>query len=74
MGKIPLKQWDCAVHLKTEEDLAQYLDACLQEADSDAAFLAGAPGHRGLGVDGICGCFGHGFAAVVLGCEPNASD
>jgi len=32
MGKIQLKQWDSAEHLKTEEDMAQYLDACLQEA------------------------------------------
>ena len=45
MGKIQLKQWDSAEHLKTEEDMAQYLDACLQEAGSDAAFLAKALGN-----------------------------
>ena len=45
MGKIQLKQWDSADHLKTEEDMAQYLDACLQEAGSDAAFLAKALGN-----------------------------
>ena len=45
MGKIQLKQWDSAEHFKTEEDMAQYLDACLQEAGSDAAFLAKALGN-----------------------------
>ena len=30
MRKINLKQWYSAAHLKTEEDMAQYLDACLQ--------------------------------------------
>ena len=45
MSKIQLKQWDSADHLKTEEDMAQYLDACLQEAGSDSAFLAKALGN-----------------------------
>jgi probable addiction module antidote protein len=45
MSKIKLKQWDSAEHLKTEEDMVQYLDACLQEAGSDAAFLTKALGN-----------------------------
>jgi probable addiction module antidote protein len=45
MSKIQLKQWDSAEHLKTEEDMAQYFDACLQEAGSDAAFLTKALGN-----------------------------
>lgn len=45
MYKTKLKQWDSATHLKTEEDMAQYLDACLQEAGSHAAFLAKALGN-----------------------------
>jgi probable addiction module antidote protein len=45
MSKIQLKQWDSVEHLKTEDDMAQYLDACLQEAGSDAAFLAKALGN-----------------------------
>lgn len=44
MGKTQLKQWDSAEHLKTEVDMAQYLDACMQEAGSDATFLAKALG------------------------------
>jgi len=42
---LKLKKWDTAQYLKTEEDMALYLDACLQEAGDDAAFIAKALGH-----------------------------
>ena len=45
MTELQLRTWDSAKHLKTEEDMAQYLDACLQEAGDDAAFLAKALGN-----------------------------
>src|SRR3990172_2838638 len=44
MGKIKLSRWDSAEHLKTEQDMAAYLDACLEEAGDDAAFIAHALG------------------------------
>lgn len=44
MSKIKLKKWDSAEHLKTEEDMAMYLDACFAEAGDDAAFIAKALG------------------------------
>ena len=44
MGKIKLSRWDSAEHLKTEEDMVAYLDACLEEAGDDAAFIAHALG------------------------------
>lgn len=44
MTTIKLKKWDSAEHLKTEEDMAAYLDACIQEAGDDAAFIAAALG------------------------------
>lgn len=31
MGKLKLRPWDSAEHLKTIEDVALYLDACLEE-------------------------------------------
>ena len=37
---IMLKQWDIQDQLKTEEDMALYLDACLEEAGDDPAFIA----------------------------------
>ena len=45
MTELKLRTWESAEHLKTEEDMAQYLDACLQEAGDDAAFLAKALGN-----------------------------
>ncbi len=34
MGKLKLRPWDSAEHLKTEEDMALYLEACLEEGDA----------------------------------------
>lgn len=39
-----LKRWDSAEYLKTEEDIALYLQACFEEAGDDAAFIAKALG------------------------------
>lgn len=36
--------WDSAEHLKTEEDMQLYLEACLEEAGDDPAFVAHALG------------------------------
>jgi len=44
MGTIKLRKWDSAEHLKTEEDMAMYLQACMEEAGDDAAFIAKALG------------------------------
>ena len=45
MGKIKLRKWDSAEHLKTDEDMVLYLEACLEEAGDDAAFIAKALGN-----------------------------
>ncbi len=42
--KIKLRKWDSAEHLETEEDMALYFEACLEEAGDDAAFVAKALG------------------------------
>jgi len=42
MGKIKLKKWDVVEHLKTDEDVVLYLDACLSEGDP--ALIAAALG------------------------------
>jgi probable addiction module antidote protein len=36
--------YDVAEHLRTPEEMALYLDACIEEADGDAAFIAKALG------------------------------
>jgi probable addiction module antidote protein len=43
-AKIKLKKWDNTEHLETEEDMALYLDACLEEAGDNAVFVAKASG------------------------------
>ena len=45
MTKLKLRKWDSAEHLKRDEDMAAYLEACLQEAGDDAAFIAKALGN-----------------------------
>ncbi|MDD1605933.1 MAG: hypothetical protein LUP96_04455 [Methylococcaceae bacterium] len=40
MNNLILKKWDSAAHLQNDEDIAAYLDACLQE--NDAALVAHA--------------------------------
>lgn len=44
MGTLKLRKWDSAEYLKTDEDMAMYLDACMEEAGDDAAFIAKALG------------------------------
>lgn len=44
MGTIRLRKWDTVEHLKTEEDMVLYLQACMDEAGDDAAFIAAALG------------------------------
>ena len=40
MGRVTLRNWDVVEHLKNEEDMAAYLEAAIEEAGDDAAFIA----------------------------------
>jgi probable addiction module antidote protein len=42
---IKLTKFDPVEYLKTEEDMALYLDACLKEGGDDPAFIAAALGN-----------------------------
>jgi probable addiction module antidote protein len=44
MPKTVTSRYDVAEHLRTPEEMAAYLEACLEEADGDAAFVAKALG------------------------------
>jgi probable addiction module antidote protein len=44
MPKTKTSKYDVAEHLRTPEEMAAYLEACLEEANGDAAFIA-----KGLG-------------------------
>ncbi len=44
MGKAKTTRYDVAEHLRTQEEMAAYLEACMDEANGDAAFVAKALG------------------------------
>jgi probable addiction module antidote protein len=44
MGKTITTRYDVAEHLRTPDEMAAYLEACLEEANGDAAFIAKALG------------------------------
>lgn len=44
MSKTNTTRYDVAEHLRTPEEMAAYLEACLDEANGDAAFVAKALG------------------------------
>ena len=41
---ISTTRWDSAEHLKTEEDIHLYLEACLEESEDDPALIVHALG------------------------------
>ena len=44
MPKTKTTRYDVAEHLRTPQEMALYLQACLDEAEGDAAFIAKALG------------------------------
>lgn len=44
MTKLITRSYDIAERLRTPEEMALYLDACIEESDGDAAFIAKALG------------------------------
>jgi probable addiction module antidote protein len=44
MAKTKTSKYDVAEYLRTPEEMAAYLEACFEEANGDAAFIAKALG------------------------------
>lgn len=44
MGELKLSRWDVVDHLKTGEDMALYLDACVEEDEGDGSLIRAALG------------------------------
>ena len=44
MATTQTTRYDVAEHLRTPEEMAAYLEACMEDADGDAAFIAKALG------------------------------
>jgi DNA-binding phage protein len=54
MAKTATTRYDVAEHLRTPEEMAAYLEACMEEANGEAAFIAKTlPGERSPGFDTI---------------------
>ncbi len=45
MAKVKTSRYDAVEQLRTPEEMAAYLEACIEEADGDAAFIAKALGN-----------------------------
>ena len=71
---LKLRKWDVVEHLKTDEDIALYLDACLDEAGDDAAFIAKALGDiaRARGMSEIAKASGLTREALYKALRPDA--
>jgi probable addiction module antidote protein len=41
-AKLKLRKWESAAYLATEEDIALYWEACLEEAEEDPTFITAA--------------------------------
>jgi probable addiction module antidote protein len=74
---LELTKWDSAEHLQTKEDMALYLDACLEEAGDDVAFIAKALGNiaRAHGMTELANDTGLGWEGLykALSAEGNPS-
>lgn len=44
MKKTKTTKYDVAEHLRTKEEMAAYLEVCIEEANGDASFIAKALG------------------------------
>jgi probable addiction module antidote protein len=77
MAKPKLRAFDPANYLKSEKDLALYLDACLKEGGDDPAFIAAALGDvaRAQGITDLAGKTGMTRAGLykALGKDGNPS-
>jgi probable addiction module antidote protein len=45
MSKTKTLRYDVAEHLRTPEEMAAYLEACIEESNGDASFVAKALGY-----------------------------
>ena len=73
MRKPVLKQWDPAKHLETEEDMAAYLEAALEEGD--AALVAAALGDiaRAKGMGQVAKDAGLGRESLYKSLSPSGN-
>jgi probable addiction module antidote protein len=73
MAKTKTKRWDAAEHLETEEDMAVYLEAALE--DGDPALIAAALGDiaRAKGMSQIARETGLGRESLYKALSPDGN-
>ena len=73
MAQTKTKPWDAAEHLETEEDMAAYLEAALE--DGDPALVAAALGDiaRAKGMSEIAGETGLGRESLYTALSPEGN-
>jgi probable addiction module antidote protein len=73
MAKTKTKRWDPAEHLETEEDMAAYLEAALEEGDP--ALVAAALGDiaRAKGMSQIARATGLGRESLYKALSPDGN-
>lgn len=60
MAKTKTTKYDISEHLRTSEEMALYLEVCIEEANGDATFIVKAPGDiaRTNGMSQVARCGG----------------
>lgn len=73
--EIKLTKFDPANYLKTEKEMALYLDACLQEGGDDPAFITAALGDvaRARGMSDLAGKTNMTRAGLYKALSPNGN-
>lgn len=73
MTKVKTRRWDAAEYLETEEDMAAYLEAALEEGD--AALVAAALGDiaRAKGMTQVARDAGLGRESLYKALSPNGN-
>ena len=73
MAKIRTKKWDAAEHLKSEDDMAAYLEAALE--DGDPALVAAALGDiaRAKGMSDVARETGLGRESLYKALSPDGN-
>ena len=73
MGKIGTRPWDAAEHLETDEDMAAYLEAALEEGDPALIFAVLGDIARAKGMTGVARNAGLGRESLYKTLSPDGN-
>ena len=73
MAKLSIRPWDAADHLETEEDMAAYLEAALEDGDPALIFAVLGDIARAKGMTGIARNAGLGRESLYKALSPDGN-